>query len=31
MAYFGDASLHEELMLKRYDAIVSRVDEIAGD
>jgi hypothetical protein len=26
MAYFGDASLYEELMLKQYDAILSRLD-----
>jgi hypothetical protein len=31
MAYFGDASLYEELLLKRYDAILSRLDTIVGE
>jgi hypothetical protein len=31
MAYFGDASLYEALLLKRYDAILSRLDEAIGE
>ena len=31
MAYFGDASLYEELLLKHYDALFSRLDKAIGD
>ena len=31
MAYFGDASLYEELLLKQYDAILSRLDTVVGE
>ena len=31
MAYFGDASLYEELLLKRYDAVLSRLDTVVGE
>ena len=30
LAYFGDASLYEELLLKRYDAILARLDRAIG-
>jgi hypothetical protein len=30
MTYFGDASLYEELLLERYDAILSRLDKAIG-
>ena len=30
LAYFGDASLYEDLLLKRYDAILSRLDRAIG-
>jgi len=30
MTYFGDASLYEELLLKQYDAILSRLDKAVG-
>jgi hypothetical protein len=30
-AYFGDASLYEELLLKQYDAILSRLDKAVGE
>jgi hypothetical protein len=29
--YFGDASLYEELLLKQYDAILSRLDKAVGE
>jgi hypothetical protein len=31
MTYFGDASLYEELLLKRYDTILSRLDKAIGE
>lgn len=31
MTYFGDASLYEELLLKQYDAILSRLDKALGE
>jgi len=31
MAYFGDASLYEELLLKQYVAILARLDKTIGD
>jgi hypothetical protein len=31
MTYFGDASLYEELLLKQYDAILSRLDKAVGE
>jgi hypothetical protein len=31
MTYFGDASLYEQLLLKRYDAILSRLDKAVGE
>ena len=31
MTYFGDASLYEELLLKRYDTILSRLDQAIGE
>jgi len=31
MAYFGDASLYEELLLKRYVAILARLDKAIGN
>jgi hypothetical protein len=31
MAYFGDASLYEELLLKQYEAIFARLDAAIGD
>ena len=29
--YFGDASLYEELLLKQYDAILSRLNKVVGE
>jgi hypothetical protein len=31
MTYFADASLYEELLLKQYDAILTRLDEAIGE
>jgi hypothetical protein len=31
MTYFGDASLYEQLLLKRYGEILSRLDEAVGE
>jgi hypothetical protein len=31
LTYFGDASLYEQLLLKRYDALLSRLDEAVGE
>jgi len=31
MAYFGDASIYEELLLKQYDALFARLDKAIGD
>ncbi len=30
LVYFGDASLYEELLLERYDALLSRLDAEIG-
>ena len=31
MTYFGDASIYEELLLKHYDAILTRLDRAVGE
>jgi hypothetical protein len=31
MTYFGDASIYEELLLKQYDAILTRLDRAVGE
>ena len=31
LSYFGDAVLYEELLMKRYDEILPRLDKAIGD